>query len=307
MDAYLQIAEAVLRTERRPLSPHSILAAAYRYGIVPPHLYGKTQHKTLAARISEDIVQRREKSLFFRPAPGRFFIREYLADPTIPEEYRQPVATRRRLRELMRGPALSISVGDLQRIANPNTPIDPRRVFDLLQSDSYRYDEPREKAGDSVFVWSFVSVRRSFELLTYRVGRFRDNRDSFMARRSIGFKTLVHRDERTLFNFDDFGIIDSGVHAAKIDLDIPEIVHSDAIERSNVQLLCFLWVAYSSVASDLLAVINFECPNWFEPTKRRLALNDLAWLDTRLPINNIEDFDPWSKSVLIESSSFNSW
>jgi hypothetical protein len=40
-----------------------------------------------------------------RTAPGRFFLREFLTDVMIPEEHRQPVATRRRFRELMRGPA----------------------------------------------------------------------------------------------------------------------------------------------------------------------------------------------------------
>src|SRR3954451_24786115 len=99
---------AILRAERRPLSPRAILAAACRSGLVPPHLFGKTQHKTLQARVSEDIIARREHSPFFRTAPGRFFLREFLADTSISEEFRRPVPTRRRIRELIRGPALAI-------------------------------------------------------------------------------------------------------------------------------------------------------------------------------------------------------
>jgi HB1, ASXL, restriction endonuclease HTH domain len=80
LDAYLQIAESILKIERRPLSARAILAAAYRHGLVPTHLHGNTQHKTLGARISEDIITLHDESLFFRTAPGRFFLREFLTD-----------------------------------------------------------------------------------------------------------------------------------------------------------------------------------------------------------------------------------
>jgi hypothetical protein len=91
MDAYLDIAETVLRSLRRPLTPRAILNAAYKAGIVSDRLYGKTQHKTLGARLSEDLVQRNERSAFFRTAPGKFFLREFLSDTSLPEEYRRPV------------------------------------------------------------------------------------------------------------------------------------------------------------------------------------------------------------------------
>lgn len=297
VDAYLEIAESVLKVERRPLSPRAILAAAYRAGIVPAHLHGKTQHKTLGARLSEDILTNRDRSVFFRTAPGRFFIRDYLADSSIPEEFRQPIATRRRIRELMRGPALALDFSQLCELGSANTAIEPRKVFDLLASDRYYYDEPRNRSKQSVFVWSFVSVRRDWEILSYRLGRYRDDRDMFMSRRSIGFSTLVHRDDRTLFDLDSFGIVQSGVRATKIDLDIPNVSPRDDLTAS---LAYFIWVSVSSETNDLLAVINFKCPDWFEPTKRRLALNELRWLDCRSPMNDIDDFDPWSKLVLCE-------
>ncbi len=298
LDAYLQLAESVLKIERRPLSARAILAAAYRHGLIPMHLHGNTQHKTLGARISEDIIALRDDSLFFRTAPGRFFLREFLTDVIIPEEHRQPVATRRRIRELMRGPALAVDLRDLERVATTGTAIQPEIVFSLLRSDSYCYDDPKNRKDGSVFLWSFVSVRRDYEVLSYRLGRYRDDRDTFIARRSVGFSTLVHRDERTLFNLDDFGIVESGVHATKMDLDVPEVHSTNRIDRVVASLVHFIWVFQDTGQSDLLAVINFECPKWFEPERRRLALNDLSWLDIRTPVNNVDDFDPWSRSVL---------
>ena len=137
------------------MSPKAILALAYRGGLVPVQLHGRTQHKTLQARISEDIVLRRDHSAFFRTAPGRFFLREFLADSSVPQEWRQPISTRRRFRELLRGPALAVNRGDLGRLAEENIPIAPTVIFDLLKN-SCRYEDPRRPSDSSAFIRSFV-------------------------------------------------------------------------------------------------------------------------------------------------------
>lgn len=266
---------------------------------MPTHLYGKTQHKTLQARVSEDIITKRENSAFFRTAPGRFFLREFLTDASIPEEYRIPVPTRRRMRELVRGPALAIDFHALKSIADENIAISPEKIFDILNEDAYRYEDPRTSVENIVFLRSFVCVFRDKEVLSYRLGRYRDDRDAFMSHRSIGFSALVNIDEHTLFNLGDFGIVDAGVRATKIDLDMPEVQKNSLEERIEAYLNYFIWVRDDTGSNDLLAVINFKCPTWFEPVKRRLALNDLGWLDSTLPFNNVDDFDPWSKSVLL--------
>jgi HB1, ASXL, restriction endonuclease HTH domain len=173
LDAYLDIAEMALRSERRPLSPRAILAAAYRAGIVPHRLHGKTQHKTLGARLSEDVVRRNERSLFFRPAPGKFFLREFLTDPSIPEEHRRPVPTRRRFRELILGPALAFDARTLACKVLSDEPIQPDIILNLLYADQFRYEDPRHRSPDSVFCRSFVCVQRGSEILTYRLGRCR--------------------------------------------------------------------------------------------------------------------------------------
>ena len=296
LDAYLQIASRVLEAERRPLSPRTILTAAYQRGLVPKYLHGQTQHKTLQARISEDIVDRRETSLFFRTEPGKFFLRRFLSDQSVPEEFRIVFPTRRRIRELIRGPALAIEYRQLSRIAERNVPISWKTVLGLLNADHFRYDDPRKKDTDLVFLRSFVCVCREQEILSYRAGRYREDRDSFLLRRSIGFSTFIHLDDRTLFNFRDFGIVEAGLRAAQIDLDIPAPIPSEPLKG---RLRYFIWPTEIEGPSQLLAIIDFNCPPWFEPTRRRLALNDLAWLDVSKPVNDIDDFDPWSKLILL--------
>lgn len=299
MDSYLRIAREILLRERRPLGPRAILAAAYQYGLVPSHLFGKTQHKTLQARVSEDIIARRDRSAFFRPRPGKFFLRELLTDTSLPEEYRRPIATRRRMRELVRGPALAVDVNQLNKIATINRKIKPGKIFNILQKENYYYADKNIEDKNLVFIWSFVTVWRHSEVLAYRLGKYRENRDSFMMKKSIGFSTLVNQSDRTLFDFDDYGIVHAGARAAKIDLDIPAMERSIEEERSRSTLLYFLWTINTSV-HDLLAVIRYDCPDWFEPAKRRLAINDMHWLDSEKRNNNMEDFDPWSKIVINE-------
>ena len=301
MDAYLKIAREILLQERRPLGAKAILIAAYRRGLVPARLYGKTQHKTLQARISEEIIAKRDRSIFFRPQSGKFFLREFLDDTTLPEEYRQPLATRRRMRELLRGPALALNAAALRGVAHLDQCIEPSNVFRLLKEEAFTYSDPKICNSENVFVWSFVCVRREHEILSYRVGQYRDNRDSFALKRSIGFSTLVKPEDRSLFNYFDFGIIEAGVRAATIDLDIPQTGKSARLDSSG-NLSCFIWISERRSVGDLVALIQFHCPSWFEPVKRKLALNDLRWLDTRVPVNNIDDFDPWSKFVLMQTA-----
>ncbi len=299
MDAYLDIAENVLRSERRPLTPRAILSIAYQSGIVSHHLYGRTQHKTLGARLSEDLVKRNERSLFFRPAPGKFFLREFLTDTSLPEEYRRPVPTRRRFRELVLGPALTLNEKALKPFKR-DAPIEPAAILNLLQSDDCRYEDPRHRSTNSVLFRAFVCVQRNTQVLSYRLGRYREDRDAFMHKRCIGFSSLVHDFEHTLFNMNDFGIVDSGIHATKIDLDIPEIFGDQIQENIDGRLSHFIWTSESGVG-DLLAVISYECPTWFEPTKRRLALNDIRWIDDLSSVNDLDDFDPWSQRIILSA------
>jgi hypothetical protein len=277
------------------MKAREILQFAYLSEIMPSRLHGKAQHKTLQARIAEDIVALRERSRFFRTAPGRFFLREFLTDKAIPEQWRQPIATRRRFRDIYRGPALAIKANFLSTVAADGHKITAQSFFSALDTKAYRFVEPKCIQADEVLVRAFVCVHHDNQMLTYRVGRYRDDRDAFMQKRSIGFSSLVKDEEQTLFNLGSLGILDSGLTATLYDLDFP--FTASAVDLS-VELDHFVWVRDANEADGLLAVITFRCPTWFEPVKRRLALNDPTWLNPACPVNNVDDFDPWSRAVL---------
>ncbi|MFT8781446.1 winged helix-turn-helix domain-containing protein [Acetobacter orientalis] len=71
---YLKICYNIIKQEKRPLRAKEIVEIALKSGMMPYHLYGKTQQKTIHARISEHIKKHQENSLFFRVSPGYFYI-----------------------------------------------------------------------------------------------------------------------------------------------------------------------------------------------------------------------------------------
>ena len=293
MDAYLEIASRVLREARRPLPPREILRLGLSSGIVPRYLYGKTQHKTLQARLSEDILLRRERSAFFRTRPGFFFLSEFLTDSSIPAEFRTPIVARRRRRELAYPLALAIEKGSIGGL-DSGPVVDADAVLKLLKSRRYRYAESsRDRAPNEVLVWSFILVVRSNLILTYRHGRYREDRDSFQQKRSVGFFSPVVHDDLTLFDQDDHGIVASGVRTLADDMNL----RPDPLLKRSAKLGAFLCVNDDN-PPNLLGLITFQAPDWFEPFTRRLAINDLAWHDLRVQLNHYEDFDPWSRLIL---------
>jgi hypothetical protein len=292
LDTYLEIASRVLRDARMPLPPREILRRGLSSGIVPSSLYGKTQHKTLQARLSEDILSRRERSAFFRTKPGFFFLREFLTDSTIPAEFRTPIVARRRRRELAYPEALAFDRRSAAQFCQGSI-VDTSEVLALLNARRYHYAEnSRTRAPDDVLIWSFVLVLRSNLVLTYRHGRYREDRDNFLQKRSVGFFCPVVHDDLTLFDQADHGIVASGVRALTLDLNLtpdPKLARA-----ANLRA----FICADDKPSNLLGLITFQAPEWLEPFTRRLAINDLAWHDLHLQINHYEDFDPWSRLIL---------
>jgi hypothetical protein len=262
-------------------------------------LYGRTQHKTLQARLSEDILHLRDRSRFYRTAPGKFFLRAYMNDPAIPKSDREEITARRRRRDLPAARPMALARAAMRKLQTRGTRVPPTRVFELLKRGLFRYPGTMKQIrDDEMAMWSAVLVIKSSCVLTYRAGRYREDRDSFAEKRSIGFYSPVREDDLTLFDRWQFGIVESGLRTLMIDLD----VHDEWLARvihENTGLKSF--VRPSDAEDTLLAVIAFECPVDVEPTSSRLAINELQWLDLTTPLNNLDDFDPWSKAVLGEA------
>lgn len=296
MDSYLQIAQSVLRSARRPMGAKAILEVAYQAGVVPEHLYGKTQQKTLQARLSEEILHHRETSPFYRTEPGQFFLTEFLDADDIPNEWKTPFPARRRTRDLTRDNTLAVKRSFLANWRRRR--VDASAFFhEAVAEDAIAYMHPNEMKGRGYCsTWTFAMVMRDDCVLSYRMGRYRDDRDNYAKRRSIGFPGPLTVEDVTLFSRDYFGAEDSAADVLMQDLDLSYAsFHGLGKRRPEIE---HIMVVEADKALDVVIVLTWHCPKWFEPTTRRLSLNDPHWLCTSIRHNNSDDFEPWSSMIL---------
>ncbi len=296
MSSYLLIAERVLENSSQPLNAKEMLKRAYLQDMIPVHLYGKTQHKTLQARISEDIRKNGEDSLFYRVEPGVFYLRRLKGSETDHREF----FARPRFRELHRSPVLVVARSIACKYETLDGFIEPANTQNLLAYDKIRFENAKRitPGEDSLPVWSFVVVCRGEEILTYRQGRYRQQRDGFENQRTIGFSTLVEMEQITLFDHDERAVISAGLKSTVVDLGYQENALNLPTEQTNASLEFSVLFEETGKTTELVCVVAYECPDWLEPMKRRLAINDLQWLKATHPVNNLDDFDPWSKKIL---------
>lgn len=277
------------------MSAKGILDAAYRAEIVPEHLKGKTQHKTLQARLSEDILYHRNASLFYRTEPGVFFLCELISAPDVPDKFKEKFPARRRTRDLQKYSPLAISRIFLDTWKANNSSCNVADVFrSAEEQDAVRY-LPAHDSGDYAAVWTFSVVRRRHHLLSYRIGRYRDDRDGFANKRTIGFPGVMTANDRSLFSQDDYGASDNALNVLLLDLDLSPQSFPNGEPSKPKPIYAFEAEGEDGI-TVLLIVLEWICPDWFEPTSRRLSLNDPHWLDLSVPPNNLEDFEPWSKT-----------
>lgn len=278
------------------MGPYAILKDAYLLDLMPPHLHGETQHKTLQARLSEDILHMKDRSRFIRTEPGKFFLRAFLKDETIPVEFRNPMKTRRRKRELTPDPVLCIAKDSLYKLSLGIKGSQCSVFDDLRGAGELTYFEVKNTPADHVPVWCFVMLVRDDAVLSYRIGRYRARDDELKAKRTVGFTSLVTENQQTLFNHRDLGIIEAGLTALALDLDFPMDVEVLEAETSDTPTV--VEVKVDNAVEAVLLVVETGCPSWFEPTARRLSMNDLQWIPFRVPPNHLEDFDSWTQAVV---------
>ena len=298
MDSYLDIAAKVLRASKRPMSARAIISSAYRAGIIPEHLHGKTQYKTLQARLSEEILHNRRYTLFYRTEPGVFFLTEFMSDPTIPQKFKTAFPARRRTRDLLNEPSLALSTQYVMSDRFSQFHTWHELVEDAERHDALKYVDPKTTSADFTLIWSFSLVRRAQSVLSYRIGRYRDDRDQFANRRTIGFPGIVGFTDNTLFSDGDYGAAEGALNAVLADLDLSLRAFTKAGHVELPTSTDIVVLRQHDNKPTLLLIMQWNCPAWFEPTTRRLSLNEVCWFDLSTRINNIDDFEPWSRAAL---------
>jgi hypothetical protein len=300
-NAYLNIAEGILAQVRRPLTPREMLQLSYATGMVPWHLHGATQHKTLHARLSEDISQNLEASRFYRTSPGRFFLRALQDDPETPEALRAEYFAPPRRKELRREAVLTTFLRVLAKVAG-SSPIIPLPKLKRQMSDGhYGYFPWAEisKSSELIPIHSFLVVHRNNEVLSFRCGKFNPDSDPLYGRRSIGLGGTVFAGDMDLL-FDSFyGIVGNGIDDLAYGVGLPRRLAEKARYENQVRVKFGVMIRPEGNGHPYLHVVMaYECPAEFSPSKGALSVNDLRWIRADQAPNAIEDYDATSRYLL---------
>ncbi|UYV15105.1 winged helix-turn-helix domain-containing protein [Porphyrobacter sp. ULC335] len=289
------MAYLILEQARIPLAPREIIRRAYLQEIIPPHLHGKTQHKTLTARLSVNILEHRENSEFFRPWPGRFFLSKYIEDESIPQEYRTPIVAKRRARQLKKEYSAYLP----KKIVDSHTAqrLDRRIFAELIRSGTMRYSSIGSIPDGDYQVWNFAFVKKDLKLLKYRLGNYRKSHLGDGERNNtIGFISPLSQLDRSLFDTKFHGTLGASITNVLVDLDLHHTRYLAEIEARSR----FLGAAIveSEESQAILAVCEIRLPTGCPVMTRKLSMNDLAWVDQSSLRRDSNDLEPWSESVV---------
>jgi hypothetical protein len=296
MNSYLTIASKVLSEARQPLSATQILRTAYDLQIVPRDLYGKTQHKTLQARIAEDILRNRGQSEFVRTEKGRFFLRSLLGDPSVNRRSKGEYLAPTRSDQLKRFYVACIRRSALRRLQDSQGSFVPLK--DILQLPlTYRLLSTIKGDREHCFLRVIVILCRGQKLLLHRTpSKFGDSLDGKL---SIGLIGFVKREDRTLFAADNLGIQEAAERTLFEQLYlsysvIKELSPSFDLEKSR----CIVDVGEPRLENAIAAVAVFRCPTSKKFDEIFSSLSTFEWHSRPTGVNNSEQFDPWSRYMI---------
>ena len=295
MNSYLSMAVGVLNKVRKPMSARQILLTAYQLRLVPAHLYGKTQHKTLQARLSEDILKNWNISAFVRTAPGRFYLRELNSRDRLNKESESEFVAPLRSEQLKKYYVACLRRQHLAEYAARYPTILPLNKVENLAVEYHKLSTIKDQA-DLLVLRIFVLLFKNGEILVHRtdVPSRKGRRQIY----SLGVTGQVRRGDHNLFSSDKFGLTDAALRTLSIHLRLRTVELQEVLDMQSLNVSrVLLDGAGSDGALELVALaacycdstIDFDNPelkNWFE-----------GWVPISQRRNDLHMFDSWSQSL----------
>lgn len=290
MNSYLSIAAKVLYEIRQPLSARQILEAAYRLQIVPEQLFGKTQHKTLGARLSVDMLQHGVRSEFIRTAPGRYFLRALFNDPVVPQRYKREYYAPLRAAQLKRFDVLTFVIDSVAKLVSEQGRVSLRN---LLKARG-RFQRLSDLRGErDIAPLRIFVVLTSENKILFRGKMTADGRGQ--VRPALGIVDYIRRDDRSLFSQDPVGLHEAATRAISEQLRLPyhRILELEpAFQFSEVECLI---TDRDGGGQEVSAILRYKAPREMQSV---WLGEHTDWEEMPLRINDIEALDPCSRFLL---------
>lgn len=300
-DSYLTLAEEVLRYKRTPLTAREILRNGDSMGVVPSHLHGKTPNKTLNARLSAHIRAEKERSRFYRTAPGTYFLSDFLRDPNVDAAYKRRFKGILRHKVVRKENVLSIPEAELRRMNICGFyPFSEEFFVNLLES--YCNFCERKDAENRYDIKQFVSytiIHKGNAILSYRRGAYSTVSAKLLGARSIGFGGHINELDFDLFSVGHLGIRQNVIREISEELYISPNTLQRASDDGSIKIKAFLNLDETDDARKHIAVVCLlNLDNFEYPKKRELSINDVGWIELSRAIENISEFELWSAHLI---------
>ena len=283
MNSYLKMSQTVLSKSRQPLTAREILDAAYRLQLVPDHLFGKTQYKTLHARLCEDILHKSRASLFVRTAPGRFSLASRLESGGSRSEYVAP----RRSYQLKQFDVLCADRKELDSALQSGAgPIDFQSI-----AHWFRHQVPlrvAEKDPNLVHLRLLVMIGSSRGLLTLTALEGSE----FGSGRAIGLLGFLRGSDADLFSDEPYGIdLAAKRTIAEQSTASARRIHELTSGRPRRALRCIRIADAQSRDNSVVLFVQYKCERPDEFIRFFPASRAPRWTRVPAEINDISTLE----------------
>lgn len=300
-DSYLDLARSAIKASGKPLTPQEMLNVARQGDFLPDHLYGRTMHKTLMARLSENIRLKGAEAEFFRTAPGVFFLHSIAKLPETPNEFKI----------VHRGHLRSKSIRKEDVLVAPKSMLEKNFYGDFVPFEAKTFKEfynehclfvDRSSAEENHKLKQFVTFTLVFsetKILTYRRGKFTTTSEKLKGQKTVGFGGHVNNTDFNLFHHGDMAFKANAARELREELFLDHIYENFESTMAQTEILGYVNVDGDFDAEHHIAVlVAFKHKGSELPKKGELSINQLSWLDLSEPCRDIDEFDFWSKIIL---------
>jgi predicted NUDIX family phosphoesterase len=303
MSEFLRVAEILFQKYREPMSAKQLVHAAIEERLFSDKLSGKTPHQTMKAKLSVDIRKKGGQSIFVRTAPGRFFLRSLLEDPSRVYSAK-PLRVGPVSETVLAFPATWLDKnGRFQGIKRSWKPLLARLLRGGVCTHLGRMEAEQDESYKQVL--TYVMVTRKFEILAFRRGTFNRVEDYLRGSRCIGFGGHVSEMDRTLYNIGvDEGILDNAKRELFEELDLPGADKARIAAGEGLEVVGLLNDDSSSNGRKHFAVVmSYRATDeagWDSPERGEKSVTQLRWLSLRGIGEELRNFEYWSQLCLTE-------
>ena len=323
---YLRVAEIVLSKSLVPLSAREIVDRGIEQGLFGDHAMGQTPQKSMQARLSMDILNRKSSSSFVRTARGRFALRSSIAPPlngsdsSTSEGSAEYVAERRILRtpreEVLCIPEVAFrDVLTFQGIDTDTPPILDR--FLNANTTLYVGRAEAEMRNDAKQFVTYVLVQCGQRLLFFKRSYLSRAAEFLRGSKCIGFGGHVSAADLDILSRGDYGLSACARRELSEELYLPDSSRRKRDQRTTAEFdhpNKATISLFQDVPLERLGILNDDSsevgrrhvavvyrawlPDWNAVKKLQKgdsSIKGVGWIDLSKDTVDIADFEYWSQ------------